>query len=166
MVGGGIHFFPFSPRWLAMRGRNGESLAALAELRRRPEENDHVQFEWKGILADVRFHQKLLQREYPNSHPLLVELKEWASLFRSKYFNQTLVALAIPFFQQVCWFSPFDDSFCRSDKLDIVLWNQCFCVLCSYLFQRAGPRRRDISDSLWDGEYLSARGRYSDSILS
>ncbi|OJJ37964.1 hypothetical protein ASPWEDRAFT_153987 [Aspergillus wentii DTO 134E9] len=100
MVGCGIHFFPFSPRWLAMRGRNEESLSALAELRKRPEDDNHVQLEWKGILSEVRFQKELVDREYPNSHPFMVELKQWGSLFQPKYFRRTLIALAIPFFQQ------------------------------------------------------------------
>ena len=49
VVGCGIHFFPLSPRWLAMRERNEKSLAALAKHRRRPDNDSHIQLEWKGI---------------------------------------------------------------------------------------------------------------------
>lgn len=84
-----------------MRGRNERSLAALANLRRRPENDAHVQLEWKGILAETQFQKQLHQREYPNTHPIWVEIKQWAALFRPKHFRRTLIALAIPFFQQV-----------------------------------------------------------------
>lgn len=84
-----------------MRGRNEKSLAALAKLRRRPDDNSHVQLEWKGILAETQFQKQLHQREYPNAHPIWVELKQWAALFRPKHFRRTLIALAIPFYQQV-----------------------------------------------------------------
>ncbi|KAL4898071.1 MFS monosaccharide transporter [Aspergillus ambiguus] len=100
LVGCGIHFFPYSPRWLAMRGRKEESLAALAKLRRRPEHDEQVQLEWKGILSEVQFQREILKMEYPDTSPLLIGLKQWASLFRPKYFRRTLIALAIPFFQQ------------------------------------------------------------------
>ncbi|KAF9884617.1 hypothetical protein FE257_001439 [Aspergillus nanangensis] len=100
LVGGGIHFFPYSPRWLAMRGRKEESLAALAKLRRRPKHDDQVQSEWKGILSEVQFQQEILHMEYPNSPPWLVSMKQWVSLFRPKYFRRTMIALAITFFQQ------------------------------------------------------------------
>lgn len=84
-----------------MRGRNEQSLAALAKLRRRPEDHLHVQLEWKGILAEIRFQNYLHKREYPDTNPILAEIKQWISLFRPRYLRRTSVALAIPFFQQV-----------------------------------------------------------------
>lgn len=103
-VGIGIHLFPFSPRWLAMRGRDQYSLGCLAKLRRCSPQEEKVQLEWKGILSEVRFQQALLERDYPDHarHPLLVGFKQWVDLFRQRYLRRTLVALAIPFFQQVC----------------------------------------------------------------
>ncbi|GKZ24127.1 hypothetical protein AbraIFM66951_008940 [Aspergillus brasiliensis] len=102
VVGIGIHLFPFSPRWLAMRDREQDSLNCLAKLRRRSPQDDKVQLEWKGILSEVRFQQALLEKEYPDHtrRPLLVGLKQWVDLFRPRYLKRTLVALAIPFFQQ------------------------------------------------------------------
>ncbi|RAK86349.1 sugar transporter [Aspergillus costaricaensis CBS 115574] len=102
VVGIGIHLFPFSPRWLAMRGRDQDSLSCLAKLRKRSPQEEKVQLEWKGILSEVRFQQALLERDYPDHacHPLLVGFKQWVDLFRPRYLRRTLVALAIPFFQQ------------------------------------------------------------------
>ncbi|KAE8154608.1 general substrate transporter [Aspergillus avenaceus] len=102
VVGCAIHLFPFSPRWLAMRGRDDESLASLAKLRRRPPQDELVQLEWKGILSEVRLQREMMEKEYPDYHsrPIWVGLKQWASLLRSKYFRRTLVALGTPFFQQ------------------------------------------------------------------
>ncbi|GLB02162.1 hypothetical protein AtubIFM57258_003503 [Aspergillus tubingensis] len=102
VVGIGIHLFPFSPRWLAMRGRDQDSLSCLAKLRKRSPQDEKVQLEWKGILSEVRFQQALLEREYSNyaRYPLLVSVKQWVDLFRPKYLRRTVVALAIPFFQQ------------------------------------------------------------------
>ncbi|KAL4963638.1 sugar porter family MFS transporter [Aspergillus stella-maris] len=101
-VGGAIHLFPFSPRWLAMRSRNSDSLTALACLRRRPEHDDQVQLEWKGILAEIRFQEEILDKEYPShkDHPIQTGARQWLGLFNKRYFKRTLVALAIPFFQQ------------------------------------------------------------------
>ncbi|KAF5529125.1 quinate transport [Fusarium phyllophilum] len=76
LVGLGIHFFPYSPRWLVMRQRDDDSLHALAQLRRVPATDDRVQAEWKGILI------------------------EWGDLFRPRCLKRTAVALGIPLFQQ------------------------------------------------------------------
>lgn len=87
-----------------MRGRDEDSLGCLVKLRRRSPQDEKVQLEWKGILSEVRFQQALLGRDYPDHarHPLLVGNKQWVDLFRPKLLRRTLVALAIPFFQQVC----------------------------------------------------------------
>ncbi|PLB48585.1 MFS monosaccharide transporter [Aspergillus steynii IBT 23096] len=102
VVGCAIHFFPFSPRWLAMRDRNEDSLMSLARLRQRPGHDEQVQHEWKGILSEVRFQREILLLEYPDytSRPLIAGIRQWIGLFRPKYFRRTLIALAIPFFQQ------------------------------------------------------------------
>ncbi|KAL4933258.1 general substrate transporter [Aspergillus undulatus] len=87
VVGGAIHLFPFSPRWLAMRSRNAGSLTALARLR---------------ILAEIRFQEEIHDHEYPKhkDQPVKTDLRQWLGLFNKRYLRRTLVALAIPFFQQ------------------------------------------------------------------
>ena len=53
-IGGGIHFFPFSPPRLALRGRDDDCLASLAKLRRLLPNDDRVQTEYRGIVAEVQ----------------------------------------------------------------------------------------------------------------
>ncbi|KAH7009926.1 general substrate transporter [Ilyonectria destructans] len=100
LVGGGIHFFPYSPRWLAMRGRDDDSLQSLSKLRRVPPNDDRVQAEWKGILSEVRFQEEMVRLEHPTDNRFKAELAQWADLFRPKYLKRTAIALGIPFFQQ------------------------------------------------------------------
>ncbi|KAF6826678.1 hypothetical protein CPLU01_09533 [Colletotrichum plurivorum] len=100
MVGLGIHFFPFSPRWLAMVGRDEDSLGSLVKLRRVSTSDARVQAEWKGILSEVKFQQAMVAREHPRSNALSAELGQWADLFKPRYIRRTSIALAIPFFQQ------------------------------------------------------------------
>ncbi|KAI1054499.1 hypothetical protein LB506_010703 [Fusarium annulatum] len=100
LVGLGIHFFPYSPRWLVMRQRDNDSLHALAQLRRVPATDNRVQAEWKGILTEVRFQQEILSQEHPNDNGIILELKQWGDLFRPRCLKRTAVALGIPFFQQ------------------------------------------------------------------
>ncbi|KAJ5580513.1 hypothetical protein N7450_006814 [Penicillium hetheringtonii] len=100
VVGCGIHFFPFSPRWLALANRNEESLECLAKLRRLPVTDETVQLEWRGILTEDRFQKQMLSKEHPDATGLIMELKQWFDLFRPRYIRRTFVAMAIPFFQQ------------------------------------------------------------------
>ncbi|KAI1128032.1 general substrate transporter [Nemania abortiva] len=99
-VGLGIHFFPYSPRWLALRNRNDEGLASLAKLRGVSSADSRVQEEWICILIETRLQQAAIAREHPNAGPLKSELLQWLDLFKPKYLKRTCIALAIPFFQQ------------------------------------------------------------------
>ncbi|KAJ5115855.1 hypothetical protein N7456_000203 [Penicillium angulare] len=101
IVGIGLQFFPYSPRWLAMRERDQDCLLALQKLRRLPETDHRIQAEWNGIISEVKFQKEMKLREYGVEHSFIsLEIKEWASLFSQKYFRQTVVALGVNFFQQ------------------------------------------------------------------
>ncbi|KAI0478189.1 general substrate transporter [Xylaria cf. heliscus] len=99
-VGIGIHIFPYSPRWLALRNRNDEGLAALAKLRGVSPIDSRIQEEWLSILIEARFQEVVNANEHPDASPLKSELLQWIDLFRPKYLKRTCVALAMPFFQQ------------------------------------------------------------------
>jgi hypothetical protein len=101
VVGLGIHFFPFSPRWLALRNKNDASLEAISKLRSLPATDKTVQLEWRGILTEDRFQKQILRDQHPNTGPFMMEVKQWRDLFRPRYLKRTCVAMAIPFFQQV-----------------------------------------------------------------
>ncbi|KAM5344354.1 hypothetical protein ACJ41O_012891 [Fusarium nematophilum] len=101
VVGIGIQFFPYSPRWLAMRHRDQDSLRALEKLRRLPETDERVQQEWRGILREVEYQERALAREHgTDGNPVTLEFKQWGDLFKPRYLRRTVIALAIPFFQQ------------------------------------------------------------------
>lgn len=101
MVGIGIQFFPFSPRWLAMRHRDEDCLRSLETLRRLPGTDERVQLEWKGILREVELQELVLRREHgTDTNLILLEFKQWGDLFKPNCIRRTVVALAIPFFQQ------------------------------------------------------------------
>lgn len=100
-VGLGIQLFPFSPRWLAMRHRDEDSLRSLEKLRRLPRTDACVQQEWNSILREVEAQELALNREHgAETHFVVLEFKQWGDLFKPKYIRRTVVALAIPFFQQ------------------------------------------------------------------
>lgn len=102
IVGLGIHAFPYSPRWLCMRGRNEDSLASLSKLRRLPTDDVRIQAEWKGILAEVQLEKEALRRRHgENVSGFRLEVRAWMDLFSKRYRKRTAIATATPFFQQV-----------------------------------------------------------------
>jgi MFS family permease len=139
IVGCGIHLFPHSPRWLAMRDRNEESLEALAKLRRLPTSHEMVQEEWREIMFEVRFQSAVIQQEHPRTNMITSELMQWVDLFRPRYLRRTAVALAIPFFQQV--FSTVLSDRTHAELYCTVFWNQCVCVLRSDLLRCTWTRQ-------------------------
>ena len=100
IIGIGIHFFPFSPRWLALVGREEDTLASLAKLRRLPPTDDRVQTEYRGILAEVEFQKLVLERAHPGKSGLKLEVLSWLDLFKKKSWRRTAVGMGVAFFQQ------------------------------------------------------------------
>ena len=83
-----------------MRNRHDDSLRSLSNLRRLPADDDRVQLEWQGIIAEVQVQDAISERMHPGSKGFVLELKGWADLFSKKYIRRSAVAVAIPFFQQ------------------------------------------------------------------
>ncbi|KAF7968129.1 hypothetical protein HWV62_31799 [Athelia sp. TMB] len=54
-LGIGMMWMPFSPRWLMEQGRDTEALATISRLRRKPEADPAVRFEFLEIKAEVMF---------------------------------------------------------------------------------------------------------------
>lgn len=112
VLGIGIVFLPFSPRWLVGKGRHVEALHSLTRLRRVTPCDERVQAEWWDIKAEVRL-QKVVQQE---RHPKLfthngdvapgwlpsakLEALSWADLFGKGCWKRTTAGMGIMFFQQ------------------------------------------------------------------
>lgn len=103
----GIVFLPFSPRWLASKGRDGEALQSLAKLRSLPEDDSRVQLEWFDIRAEVALHQKISAERHPHLQDgslgsrMKLEVASWADLFKRGCWRRTHVGVGVMFFQQV-----------------------------------------------------------------
>ncbi|KAI9492037.1 general substrate transporter [Zychaea mexicana] len=107
ILGVGILFFPFSPRWLASVGRDEESLRVLAKLRRVPVDDPLAIAEWREIKATVEFDRRVQAEMYPDlvqqgtrTAAIKVNLLGYVELFRKGMFNRLFIACAIMFFQQ------------------------------------------------------------------
>ncbi|KPM41999.1 hypothetical protein AK830_g4587 [Neonectria ditissima] len=100
IVGVGILFFPYSPRWLALVGRNDEALTSLCKLRRLPADDQRVQTEYRGIVADAQFQKTVTERRHPGVQGFKLEVVTWFDLFNRKTWRRTAVGCGILFFQQ------------------------------------------------------------------
>ncbi|KAG9677780.1 hexose carrier protein, partial [Aureobasidium melanogenum] len=100
LLGVCIHFFPYSPRWLASVGRNEEALSSLCKLRRLPDTDARVRTEYEGILAEVEFETAMQEKRHPGIHGIKLELLSWADLFTKKVWRRTAVGMGVAFFQQ------------------------------------------------------------------
>ncbi|KAI0368644.1 general substrate transporter [Pilatotrama ljubarskyi] len=65
ILGIGILFMPFSPRWLVNNGRDDEALQVLSRARRLPPDSDLVQIEFLEIKAQYLFEQETSAIKFP-----------------------------------------------------------------------------------------------------
>lgn len=100
ILGVSIHFFPYSPRWLTLVGRNKECLESLSKLRGLPTTDSRVQLEFKGIAAEVEFSKSILAKRHPGASRIQLEVYSWLDLFDRKMLRRTAVGCRVCFFQQ------------------------------------------------------------------
>ncbi|TKY87543.1 hypothetical protein EX895_003557 [Sporisorium graminicola] len=120
ILGIGIFWLPESPRWLINEGREQESLAVIAGLRRLPESDLLVQLEFLEVKAQKLFEDRISAHDYPNyqdnsrSSKFRLGLAQYKSLVTNpSNLRRTLVAVLIMMFQQwtginfILYYAPF-----------------------------------------------------------
>ncbi|KAH8883331.1 general substrate transporter [Thozetella sp. PMI_491] len=107
LLGFGAILLPFSPRWLASKGREQEALASLARLRMLPPTDRRVQREWMEIVSESRFQAELLSERHPKLTKdkgsltrLRLEAAMWADCLKPGCWRRTHVGAGLMFFQQ------------------------------------------------------------------
>lgn len=106
ILGVGITSLPFSPRWLASKGRDQEALQSLARLRSLPTTDHRVQLEWFEIRAEVALHNEISAERHPHlqdgtkTSRFKLEIAAWADCFKGGCWRRTHVGVGVMFFQQ------------------------------------------------------------------
>lgn len=100
LVGVGIHFFPYSPRWLALVDRQEDCLKSLSRLRGLPLSDQKVQAEYNAIIGEVRAQKLMEQQQRPGVTGIKREALIWMDLFRPQTWKRTAVGVGVGFFQQ------------------------------------------------------------------
>lgn len=107
ILGLGMIWMPFSPRWLVHHGREEEARSTLASLRELPEDHELIELEFLEIKAQSLFEKRSIAEAFPH----LQQLTAWntfklqfvaiGALFRTKaMFRRVIVATVTMFFQQ------------------------------------------------------------------
>jgi MFS family permease len=106
VLGIGIVFLPYSPRWLCSKNRDQEALQALSRLRRLPTDDKRVRQEWIDIRAEVAFQQEVSRERHPQlqdrikTSRIKLEIASWADCFKKGCWRRTHVGMGLMFFQQ------------------------------------------------------------------
>ncbi|CBF83132.1 hypothetical protein AN3233.2 [Aspergillus nidulans FGSC A4] len=103
----GIWFLPFSPRWLAKRGRDEEARETLAYIRNLPVDHPMIDLEHKEIKAETLFEQRAFAKAFPGlaekekQSVVMRELAQyWHILRKWDAFKRVATAWLVMFFQQ------------------------------------------------------------------
>jgi len=65
ILGAGVMFMPFSPRWLVNKGRDDEAIKVLSSARNLPADHELVQIEFLEIKAQHLFEQETSEMKFP-----------------------------------------------------------------------------------------------------
>ena len=107
LLGAGMIFMPFSPRWLVHHGREAEARKTLAQLRDLPQDHELIELEFMEIQAQSMFEKRTVAERFPAladgsaMSTIKLQFVAMGSLFQSKpMLRRVALATVTMFFQQ------------------------------------------------------------------
>lgn len=153
-----IHFFPHSPRWLALVDRHHDCLKSLSKLRRLPQSDERVQAEFTDIITEVKFQQLIEERQHTGASGIKREALIWLSIFNRRTWKRTIVGCGVAFFQQFLGINAFIyyaptlfESIGQTGTMSLILSGVFNClqlvtvIVCFFIIDKVGRRPLAIS---------------------
>ncbi|KAJ8069847.1 hypothetical protein OCU04_000261 [Sclerotinia nivalis] len=102
LLGVGVYFLPFSPRWLSSKGKDDEALKALTKLRQLPDTDPRIRQEARQMREEVIHIREIHLQKHENimNSAIKLELALWGDCFASDSIKRTHIGVVIMFFQQ------------------------------------------------------------------
>jgi len=107
ILGAGMIFMPFSPRWLVHHGREAEARKTLASLRNLSTDHELIELEFMEIRAQSMFEKRTIAEHFPHladgsaASTIKLQFVAIGSLFKSKpMLRRVALATVTMFFQQ------------------------------------------------------------------
>jgi len=107
LLGAGMIFMPFSPRWLVHHNKEAEAHRVLARLRGLPEDHELIELEFAEIRAQSLFEKMSLRENFPHLqeptafNTFKLQFVAIGSLFTTRgMFKRVIIATMTMFFQQ------------------------------------------------------------------
>ena len=159
VLGVGIVFLPFSPRWLASKGRDDEALVVLGKLRKLPTDDPRIFQEWCEIRAEVTFNHEVSVQRHPElqaktrKNEFKLEVQSWLDCFRHGCWKRTVVGVGIMFFQQFVGMYPVSSSKETTNNNR----HQRSHLLLALSLRNTRPGLRNAASAFWHHQLHAAR---------
>jgi hypothetical protein len=94
-------FFPETPRWLLMAGKDERALRSLSRLRQLPADDPSIRQELLAYRAEILFEQSYAEQNYPGKSGVALAASQYLALVSTwSKFKRLAIGCSIMFFQQ------------------------------------------------------------------